>query len=54
MEPVTVESAVFVSSEAVHEPVMEKPRVDFVSAGVTHLAHEMNLDIPTFLRKQLD
>ena len=54
MEPVTVESAVFTSCEAVHEPVVEKPEVDFVAAGVTTMAREMNLDIPTFLRKQLD
>jgi len=53
MEPVTVEPAVFAASERVPE-VVEKQDVDFVAAGVTTLATELNLDIPTFLRKQLD
>lgn len=54
MEPVTVESAVFTSCEAIHEPVVEKQEADFVAAGVTTLESGTNLDIPTFLRKQLD
>jgi hypothetical protein len=53
MEPVSVEQAVMSSSEPEAERAVE-PEVDFVSAGVTTMAHELNLDIPTFLRKQLD
>ena len=53
IEPVKVEPAVFAASEAAPEMV-EKAGVDFVAAGVTTMAHELNLDIPTFLRKQLD
>ncbi len=53
LEPVTVEPAMFSSRETA--PVIdEKTDVDFVAAGVTTVAHELNLDIPTFLRKQLD
>jgi cell division protein FtsZ len=42
---------------AVEETVQRadnEPGMDFVAAGVTTVAHELNLDIPTFLRKQLD
>jgi cell division protein FtsZ len=53
MEPVTVEPVVFAASEAAPE-IVEKGSVDFVAAGITTMAHELNLDIPTFLRKQLD
>jgi cell division protein FtsZ len=53
MEPVTVEPAVFTASEAAPAPEA-KSEVDFVAAGVTTVATELNLDIPTFLRKQLD
>jgi cell division protein FtsZ len=53
MEPVTVEPVVFATSKA--EPVIVgKPETDFAAAEVTTMAHELNLDIPTFLRKQLD
>ncbi len=53
MEPVTVEPAMFAASETVPE-VVERTEADFVTAGITTVAHELNLDIPTFLRKQLD
>lgn len=53
IESVTGEPAVFAASEAAPEMV-EKAGVDFVASGVTTMANELNLDIPTFLRKQLD
>ncbi len=53
METVTVEPVVFSARGTVPETV-EKSGVNFVAAGVTKVAHEINLDIPTFLRKQLD
>jgi cell division protein FtsZ len=53
MEPVTVEPAMFAARETVPE-IVGRSEFDFVPAGVTAAAHELNLDIPTFLRKQLD
>ncbi len=52
MEPVTVEPALFAAGTAVPEMV-EKSGVEFMANAVTS-AHEPNLHIPTFLRKQLD
>ena len=53
MEPKTVEPAVFAASKTVLETV-GNTSVDFVASGITSVANELNLDIPTFLRKQLD
>ena len=52
MESVTVEPVIFAASETVPGTV-QNPGADFVANSVMG-AHELNLDIPTFLRKQLD
>jgi len=47
------EPAMFAASETVPETV-ERSEVNLMTVGVTTGAHGLNLDIPTFLRKQLD